>query len=43
VDDVDFALLDEDETFLTPAQLKKKKMMKMRMKKTIDMNVKGGG
>lgn len=38
---MDFALLDDDETFLTPAQLKKKKIMKMRMKKTIDLNVGG--
>jgi hypothetical protein len=36
---VDYALLDEDETFLTPAQLKKKKIMKMKMKKTIDVKV----
>ncbi len=36
---MDYALLDEDETFLTPAQLKKKKIMKMKMKKTIDVKV----
>ena len=41
VDDVDFALLDDDETFLTAAQLKKKKIMKMKLKKTIDMKVDG--
>ena len=37
LDETDYALLDEDETFLTPAQRKKKKLLKMKLKKTIDI------